>query len=68
MQIGSYHLYVFHNDASKSEDTPTNIDWDFAQKELAKSEGIDQFDKAMNENGKMLTIPQLIYQNLLVIS
>ncbi|VDK36018.1 unnamed protein product [Taenia asiatica] len=58
--FGSYHLYVYHNDAENCEDAPDNVDWDFAQKELAKSEGIDQLNKAMDENDRCVLQQQLI--------
>ncbi|KAM7539407.1 hypothetical protein Aperf_G00000055836 [Anoplocephala perfoliata] len=58
--FGSYHLYVFHTNDKESGNTPVNIDWDFAQKELAKSEGIDQFDKAMDENDRSTLQQQLV--------
>lgn len=53
---GSYHLYVYHNDAEKCKDAPDNVGWDFAQKELAESEGIDQLNKAMDENGGFVSM------------
>ncbi|EUB62332.1 Kinesin-like protein unc-104 [Echinococcus granulosus] len=58
--LGSYHLYVYHNDVEKCEGAPDNVDWDFAQKELAKSEGIDQLNKAIDESDRCVLQQQLI--------
>uniref|UniRef100_A0A5K3ENU8 Kinesin motor domain-containing protein n=1 Tax=Mesocestoides corti TaxID=53468 RepID=A0A5K3ENU8_MESCO len=58
--FGSYHLYVYHNESQKAKGIPDHVDWDFAQKELAKCEGIDQFDKAMGENERCALQQQLI--------
>ncbi|VUZ43253.1 unnamed protein product [Hymenolepis diminuta] len=58
--FGSYHLYVYHNNVEKCDGVPANVDWDFAQKELAKSEGIDQLDKTMDENDRSILQQELI--------
>ncbi|CUT99198.1 Kinesin motor region [Echinococcus multilocularis] len=58
--FGSYHLYVYYNDVEKCEGAPDNVDWDFAQKELAKSEGIDQLNKAIDESDRCVLQQQLI--------
>ncbi|VDN19661.1 unnamed protein product [Dibothriocephalus latus] len=49
--FGSYHLYVFHNPKQTALDKEKKVDWEFAQQELAKGEGMDQFDQAMMEKG-----------------
>ncbi len=53
---GSYHLYVLYNPLEKSDESsklPDVIDWDFAQKELAKGDGVDdQLDKVSGDKGK----------------
>ncbi|VDM31231.1 unnamed protein product [Hydatigera taeniaeformis] len=58
--FGSYHLYVYHNDAEKCEDVPDCVDWDFAQRELAESAGIDQLNKTMDKNDRCALQQQLI--------
>lgn len=61
---GSYHLYVYHNTSQKVKGTLPEVNWDFAQKELAEADGIDQFDKAMDNKGESCITP--LYANSLI--
>ncbi|XP_066289623.1 kinesin-like protein KIF28 isoform X6 [Branchiostoma lanceolatum] len=49
--FGSNHMYVFHNPLNPKapENTPTKIDWDFAQKEIAKHKGFDTASAGMSK-------------------
>ncbi|XP_033626333.1 kinesin-like protein KIF28P isoform X2 [Asterias rubens] len=42
VMFGSNHMFVFHNPINPKapEGTPNNIEWDFAQKELAEARGL----------------------------
>ena len=39
--FGSNHMYVYYDPVNKetAEGTPDNIDWEFAQKEIAQAKG-----------------------------
>ncbi|XP_035680262.1 kinesin-like protein KIF28P isoform X3 [Branchiostoma floridae] len=49
--FGSNHMYVFHNPLNPKapENTPSKIDWDFAQKEIAKHKGFDTASAGMSK-------------------
>ncbi|KER18629.1 hypothetical protein T265_15929, partial [Opisthorchis viverrini] len=55
----SYQLYVFHNplDSSNGQHnadlSDEVIDWEFAQRELARASGIDGFDGKPKSKGEM---------------
>ncbi|VDL99910.1 unnamed protein product [Schistocephalus solidus] len=49
--FGSYHLYVFHNPKQTALVNEKKVDWESAQQELARGEGMDQFGQAMMEKG-----------------
>nr|VZI47555.1 unnamed protein product [Spirometra erinaceieuropaei] len=58
--FGSYHLYVFHNPKQTPLDNEKKVDWEYAQQELAREEGMDQFDKSMMEKDRYILQQQLI--------
>ncbi|OON18117.1 hypothetical protein X801_06035, partial [Opisthorchis viverrini] len=63
---GSYQLYVFHNplDSSNGQHnadlSDEVIDWEFAQRELARASGIDGFDGKPKSKDDMIIQKQLL--------
>uniref|UniRef100_A0A0X3NW88 Kinesin-like protein KIF28P n=1 Tax=Schistocephalus solidus TaxID=70667 RepID=A0A0X3NW88_SCHSO len=58
--FGSYHLYVFHNPKQTALVNEKKVDWESAQQELARGEGMDQFGQAMMEKDRFILQQQLI--------
>ncbi|KER25228.1 hypothetical protein T265_14246, partial [Opisthorchis viverrini] len=64
--FGSYQLYVFHNplDSSNGQHnadlSDEVIDWEFAQRELARASGIDGFDGKPKSKDDMIIQKQLL--------
>ncbi|TGZ56452.1 hypothetical protein CRM22_010165 [Opisthorchis felineus] len=64
--FGSYQLYVFHNPLDSSNGQPNAdlsdevIDWEFAQRELARASGIDGFDGKPKSKDDMVIQKQLL--------
>lgn len=51
LPLGSNHLYVFVNPLNKklADGVPENIDWDFAQKELAENSGFSTLQSGLTK-------------------
>ena len=52
---GSNHLYIFHNPLKPEapSELPAEIDWDFAQKEIAQAKGFATDDRAGLSKGAL---------------